>query len=320
MKTPPPGVFPPLARILLFAVLAVPLSAGETSDIVAVYSSVSPAYHRTKLADGSFKPETYAFGEGGPAGGALRDVSFDAMRFLDVAREIAPALAAQNYHPCDTRHPRQTDLLIMVYWGTTIGTDRTSAGAEYQIAFSLQPPPRIPLSPPPTGGNAAMVSDPSTSGRASEAAVLAAERAAGDAALSQAAMLANLANRQRDRQNAANATVLGYLPELKRVDAYRNTALERRRQDVVGEIEESRYYVVLMAYDFQELLLRKQRKLLWETRFSLPSHRNDFGRQLAAMAHSAAHYFGQDSGGLLRKPMPPVQVEMGELKSLGPVR
>jgi hypothetical protein len=38
------------------------------------------------------------------------------------------------------------------------------------------------------------------------------------------------------------------------------------------------------------------------------------------MAQAAAHYFGRDTAGLVRQPLPTVQVEMGELKSLGPVR
>lgn len=95
------------------------------------------------------------------------------------------------------------------------------------------------------------------------------------------------------------------------------TALGQRRQDVVDEVEESRYYVVLLAYDFQSLLERKERKLLWETRFSIPERRNEFDKQLAAMAQSASRYFGQDSQGLLRKPLPATNVTFGELKVIG---
>ncbi len=294
------------------------LVAADGDEIVAVYSAISPDYHRTKLSNGAFKTETYAFGEGGAAGGGIKDQSFDKLHFLDIAHAIAPSLSAQSYIPCDTTNPNATDLLIMVYWGTTIGTDRTSTGSEYQIAQSFVPPPRADMSPPPTGGSAAMVSDPSTSGRGSEGAILAAQRIADDSARDQAASLTKMANRQRDRQNAENAMILGYLTELKRVDSYQMTPLAQRRLDVLSEVEESRYYVVLMAYDFQTILKHKERKLLWETRFSIRERHNDFEKQLAAMAQSAAHFFGQDSGGLLRKPMPAVQVEMGELKSLGP--
>jgi hypothetical protein len=291
---------------------------GDGGDVVTVYSKVNPAYVRTHLADGSFKPESYAFGEGGNLTSSQRDDTIDKLRFLDVAHIIAPSLAAENYRPCDTADPRHTDLLVMVYWGATVGTDTTSSSPQYQIAQALIPPPSAPLSPPPNGqGGTAMVSDPSTSGRAGEGAVIAAIQAANDSALQQSLMLTAMANRQRDRQNVDNATVIGYLTEMKRLDGHRVGARGLRRQDLVDEIEESRYYVVLLAYDFQILLQHKQRKLLWETRFSIPERRNDFSKQLAAMAEAASRFFGQNSEGLVHKPLREGHVILGELKDLG---
>ena len=58
--------------------------------------------------------------------------------------------------------------------------------------------------------------------------------------------------------------------------------------------EESRYFGVLLAHDFQAINRQKQRKLLWETRFSLRERRNDFSLQLAAMAQSASRYLGEE--------------------------
>jgi hypothetical protein len=92
------------------------------------------------------------------------------------------------------------------------------------------------------------------------------------------------------------------------------TALGSRRRDILDEVGESRYYVVLMAYDFQLLLQHKQRKLLWETRFSIRQHRNDFSQQLAAMAETASRFFGQNSDGLQHKTMRDAHVNLGEFK------
>lgn len=299
---------------------AAPSPTDDPAEIVAVYSAISPAYQRTKLPNGTYQPETYTFGEGGCTPGIQRDPTLDGVNFYAVARQITPALRAQGYVPGAGIMAGEPKLLIMVYWGATTGTDRTSGGAEYQIAQSLQPPDRAQMSPPPTGGNAAMVSDPSTSGRGAEAAILAAQRAADDSAQAQSALISQMANRQRDRQNAANAVLTGYLPELQRVKNQPSPSVRQRRDDILSEVEESRYFVILLAYDYQLLATRKERKLLWETRFSLPARRHDFGRDLGGMAQSAAHFFGQDSGGLARKPMPAVRVDLGELKSLGPVR
>jgi hypothetical protein len=95
------------------------------------------------------------------------------------------------------------------------------------------------------------------------------------------------------------------------------TALNTRRQDVLDEVEESRYFVVLLAYDFPTLLKKKERKLLWETRFSIPARRADFTHELPLMAQSASRYFGKDSHGLNRKELPTTNVSLGDLKSLG---
>lgn len=164
-----------------------------------------------------------------------------------------------------------------------------------------------------------MVSDPTTSGAASRVQQIEAEKAGADAAAQQIVSMTAMANRMRDRQNLENAATLGYLDELKRVQDYRMTAFNQRRQDIVDEVEESRYYVVLLAYDFQLLRKHKQRKLLWQTRFSIRERRNDFAKQLSAMTQSASRFFGQDSGGLVRKPLLNGHVDLGETKSLGAV-
>ncbi len=295
-----------------------PVSRAEQSsdDVVAVFSSVSPFYTRTPQPGGGFKPETYAFGEGGSQS-SQKDLSLDQLKFMDVARTVAPQLAARGYLPCSKTDATKTDLLIMVYWGSTVGTDNTSSSSQYQIAQSFVPPPPAPFSPVPTPSSAAegMVADPSTSGRSEEAAIASVLKAEADSALQQSMLIANSANRMRDRQDTENASILGYVHEMKRVEGFQlSAALKQRRQDVLDEIEESRYYVVLMAYDFQELLKNKQKKLLWETRFSIRQHRNDFGKELAAMVESAARYFGEDSHGLKRKSLREEHINLGELK------
>jgi hypothetical protein len=81
---------------------------------------------------------------------------------------------------------------------------------------------------------------------------------------------------------------------------------------LISEIESNRYFVVMMAYDFQMLRKRNKRKMLWQTRFSIEDLHNHFDKALPAMAQYASRYFGQDSHGLLRKHVPEGQVEVGE--------
>ena len=106
-----------------------PISESET--ITAVSGKVFNGYSRPKQADGSFKPETYAFGNGGFVAtrlGALhdatvptfmRDDTVDAMTFEQVAATVKASLSAQRFS--QSHDPEQTNLLIMVFWGLTVG-------------------------------------------------------------------------------------------------------------------------------------------------------------------------------------------------------
>jgi hypothetical protein len=96
--------------------------------ITAVSSRVFGGYVRARLADGMLRPETYAFGNGGlitagSAGGetpgAQRDPSIDEMNFDSIARAMEEPLSSQGYR--QSKVPEATDLLVMVYWGTTVG-------------------------------------------------------------------------------------------------------------------------------------------------------------------------------------------------------
>ena len=85
------------------------------------------------------------------------------------------------------------------------------------------------------------------------------------------------------------------------------------------ELQSRRYFIVLLAYDFQMKLTQEKTKLLWETRFSIREKGNEFDKQLAAMVGNAAQYFGKDSPGLTHEPVPEGHVAIGEIKSLGVV-
>jgi hypothetical protein len=99
----------------------------------------------------------------------------------------------------------------------------------------------------------------------------------------------------------------------------RGGPLGAERQELITEIEENRYFVVLMAYDFPLLWKQKKHKLLWETRFSINERHNAFDHALPVMAQYASKYFGHPTNGLLRNQVQEGQVEIGDIKSLGEV-
>jgi hypothetical protein len=293
--------------------LAAPSSVRAADDIegiTAVSSKVSDDYVRAKLPDGSFQPENFVFGEGGKWAGELSDLTVDKLHFMDVARVIAAPLAAQRYLPA--RDPAKTKLLIMVYWGTTavpgptsdsVAIDQMQAAQEnlnkYLVKSNLDPRVKVVGGGPAGFAEAAMDQ------------------------LSAASAMLNMENRQNDRTDFANALMLGYdspgLIGTEKGNYVRGTAFSTDRDDLYAEIRENRYFVVLMAYDFQLLWKEKNHKLLWETRFSISERRNAFDKALPVMAQYASRYFGQPSDGLLRTRVPEGRVDIGVTKSLGEV-
>jgi hypothetical protein len=283
------------------ASLLVPRTAhAEAGEVTTVSGRVADDYVRARLEDGTFVPEAYTFGEGG-AWTHSPDGTIDKLHFLDIARTIAPPLAAQRYVPA--RDPNRTKLLIMVYWGTTAGTaDSGSSAIATQNLSASQTvvPPKVTSLP--NGG------------------AIVANGAGGDIRKSAQTIDQNLVfmlsvmNRLRDQADFQNARLLGYDTALMDARGLEFTALRFRQRDLVDEVEESRYFVVLMAYDFQLMLKEKKHKLLWETRFSIREHRNEFDKELAAMAQTASKYFGQDSHGLVRKRVREGIVEINDPK------
>jgi hypothetical protein len=279
------------------------LGAADSSDITAVCGRTSPDYVRSRLADGSFTPESYAFGKGGNWAGATKDFSIDKMTFLDVAHVIAPPLAGKNYFP--SSDPKDAKLLIMVYWGTTHAPEHASDSMAYTRLSSMM---GAALNPPPPVGSAAALNKKKISlgTPASEAETV------GIATI-------EAENRIRDKEDALNAAMLGYDSWWFATANYRDTPLDIFRKEMLEELETDRYFVVLMAYDFPLMWKQKKHKLLWETRFSVRERGHNFDEDLATMAQSASKYFGQDSQGLVRTSVPFAHVDIGDIKSLGEV-
>jgi len=289
-------------RHLLVAVIAWPLlSLGDASaedsvnGITAISARVSKDYVRARLSDGSLQPETYAFGEGGNWGGELKDFSIDNLKFIDIAHVIASPLAVQKYVPA--KDPKNTKLLIMVYWGTTAVPPPYEDDPIYQNFQEDIREYRTLLQ----------------EGAVDEA----------EAVYNAGLVQLNMANGIRDRLDFKNAEMLGYNGASGGLIATDYgvhiglTALGVEQRDQVAEIEQNRYFVVLMAYDFQLMWKEKKHRLLWETRFSINERHNAFDKALPLMAQYASKYFGQATEGILRTRVQDGHVDIGDVKSLG---
>ena len=284
----------------------------EESQITAVSARTSDDYVRVKLADGTFQTETYTFGNGGRLPGPSRDDTIDKLTFEDVAKAIVDPLEKQKYVPQTDHDPTKTDFLIMVYWGTTTGTEGTSGSAAYENLQASQPSSvQAPPPPPPSMG-----SHGGPVGGGGAASVIL--RSQPDSVTGEMATVAAM-EEQREQSDMRNAQLLGYDAELAQTGRTEIATFKLRRDDLMAEIEENRYFVILMAYDFQSLWKQKKHRLIWVTRMSVRERGGDFAKILPSMVGYAGKFFGQETYGLLRKPLPEGRVEIGEPKSLGVV-
>jgi hypothetical protein len=312
----PPLSRTPLASLVLasVAILASPLSASSdrpSDEITAVSAKASPDYMRVRQKDGTYAIETYAFGEGGHYGGPMIDPSIDKLKFIDVVRIISEPLAEQNYWP--DKNPRATKLLIMVYWGLTDVPPPISSSAAYNNLSAVQ-------NSIAAGVGAANAKAAGSASASKGFHAISNSGGLDNNELDAAIAMLDIVNQQRTRTDFYNASMLGYSTEGLINSDYgnyvRGTALGLRREDFLTEIEDNRYFVVLMAYDFQLLWREKKHKLLWETRFSIRQRHNNFDDALAGMSKAASEYFGQNSGGMVRRDVPLGRVDIGSVKAL----
>jgi hypothetical protein len=281
---------PRLAMTLLIAgALAGPsaLLAGR-NDAVAISAIAVADYARPLAPDGKPVPQTYVFNEGQRLSAPTVDGSLDRMTFADLTRTLAVNLAAQEYYP--TKDVPSADLLLRVFWGAT---------TTYEDPMRDQNIEAI---------NSAM---------------------AGFAQLEQGAFvdlsaiqntLAQVNGAQSGVEGAIarNAALLGYRRELDRLSHKLN--LDPEEIMLRTELNEERYFVVLLAYDYQLMLREKRSRLLWITRLSIRGPGNNFTEALPALAQAGAHVFGRNLDGLERikvRDLSRGEVTLGELKVIG---
>jgi hypothetical protein len=299
------GVYLRIACSLLCG-LSLAASLAMAEETVAITTRVSNGYTRTKLPDGSFKVETYAFGKGDDWGGARVDASAEKVDFMTVAKTVAAPLASRNYMP--TRDAKTTDQLIMVYWGTTRAPEHASDTYATRMIVDVgreQDTAQMHLNHAHSEGEF-------------KNAKIEVASAASD--MRNAMVQLEIEQQQRETVDSKNVALLGYDSWwLATESASGGGERAFRKKDMLDEIEEDRYFVVLMAYDFQGIMKKKKPKLLWEAHISIREHSNEFDKRLETMVNQAAPFFGADSKGLTHFELPEGKVEVGVVKSLGVV-
>jgi hypothetical protein len=283
-------------------------AASQDSLVTAVFSSARRDYVRPKLPDGSFQVETYVVGNGGYGPGVGLNPSIDAVPFPVIVRQMATYLARRNYFPA--RDANAADLLLVISWGTTHpfgdgtyrnGLDGLSTAMNLVNGLNLKQ------------SQADKVSGPGAGAGGVNPAVMAAANDAAESQLLQMQMFENM----RNQADESNARLLGYMSEINRTNGLtRYAGGGTYFDDLISDVENERYYVIISAYDYKLAAREKKRKLLWSTRVSIQAQGNRFDRSVAAMLAAASHQFGANSNGLIRRYHEGV-VNLGELKIIG---
>jgi hypothetical protein len=117
-----------------------------------------------------------------------------------------------------------------------------------------------------------------------------------------------------------NAALLGYQGTLERERA--KPVVTTTEMSLSNELNEERYFVVLIAYDYQHLRREKKATPLWITRLSIRSPGNNFTEAMPTLAMAGADAFGKQIDGLVRvkATAADANVKLEELKFLGDVK
>lgn len=277
--------------VLGLALLAAGSVHAKRSDAIVISATAKREYVRPLDAAGRPLPETYVFMEGEHMGGSTADSSEARVTFTDITRVLAANLIKQNYVP--TRDVGSAKLLIRVYWGTTL---------VFEDPQKLQDMDRL---------NAAVTSFRNTvqeNGIADPGELNSVLRdAAGDQMNTEAIIV-------------RNAAILGYTRSLNKLTSRVTPGTEE--QTLRADLNEERYFVVLLAYDYEQLRAKKKSPLLWVTRLSIRSPGNNFTEALPLLALAGAESYGRNQDELQRvkvRSLPGGDVKMPAVEVLGTV-
>jgi len=229
-----------------------PLSEAAKTARVFIDSEASVGYNDYKESDAGAQYETYVFIKGNFYGGDISDRSLQVVTFEDVVGTIADSMKQRNYYP--SASPSEGDLLIVVHYGST------SVPQNLQDLFLIDPDDPY--------GDQGIDEDPVINDQLYRD-------------------LGRLSEFGYENQAGMTNKKLGIGRALNRKNINRTEEFDLR-----VELEDERYFIILMAYDYKKLRTTQEKELLWTTRFSVPSIGTNFEDAYPALARAASSHYG----------------------------
>jgi hypothetical protein len=261
------------------------------NERIAVSSTAAPDYVRRDDGVAGLRPEGYIFTQGRHFESGTRDGSIEKLTFNKLVQQLAPDLARQKYFPA--RSADLADILIVVHWGVSQIYDDPQKDTRVDAINNALPELQAQVR----------------------------ENGMGDAApLNDVYDSIQWAQENSQAVFWRNARLLGYVADLRRIGTDTGYVTDRERL-LNAELNEERYFVVLMAYDYQAMKKDKRSKLLWTTRLSVRTAGNNFTEALPVLAQAGSHVFGKQVEGLVhaKANLREGRVTFGEMKILGVV-
>jgi hypothetical protein len=277
-----------MRAVTLMLVCLVLTGTAEAVNRIAIKAQASDEYVKTRARDKSAKVQTYQFMKGNYHPGTTSDPGMVEITFEDIVQNMAIHLQKQGYYALE--EPGDSDLLFVVHYGRT----STEASLEEMLGYtSLE-----------------------DQGFTEEVA----NAGAGGATLTASEMnaTADFGFNMAARDNSANGGEMSlyYKAQLLGMEeAFFGDNVSPREELLLKTLlDEERYFIVLIAYDFQKLKLGKMVPL-WTTRYSIRAIGQSFETAIQDLNFVAGDFFGKNLKGLTQKRVDDMsRVEMGEIE------
>jgi hypothetical protein len=221
--------------------------------------------------------------------GNVRDRGLENAKFIEIARALAVGLQKSSYLPA--KKLEDADLLLIVHWGVTIGTEidreqkrrdleeRNKHMADYALAVqnetAFAEQAKTSNSPDMSMGYEPAIS---TSVRAAKSTI--------------DFDFVNASSRQveRDTNGQSTAALLGFSADLRQDE--NSPMASQKTATLMTLLEADRYFVVVIAYDFRRYLAEKKLVRLWTSRLSIRSAGVNFPMALQRLSQIGGQGFG----------------------------
>ncbi len=241
--------------------------------------------YTTKLAErDSDQPISYHFLKGFFYPGNISDKSLAEVDFMDIATNLAMHLTKQNYYP--SKDTEKNDVIVVVNWGVTAVEDDVMD--MWNISSQEEYEELYGLGDGTTENNQRLLE---TFGPSETPNLVTADR-------------------------RKNSGLLGFEETLQSTNV-----MPQDQYDLESALNRERYFIVVMAYDYQKMKQNKEMNLLWITRFSMKSTGFNFSEAYQELTFAASDYFGKNMKGLQKKRSGDrSKVEVGEIEVLDTVK